>query len=106
MDKHILVMKWDYDYNKESTWFDEDHGEEQYELTEGATHPLPHIRTKSLEICSITVEGDFVKAEICVDHKTYTVCNDGEPVMGYAHDDYMVAGDSVSQTLYLKFTVK
>ena len=30
MDKHLLVMKWDYKYDKESTWFDEDSGENQY----------------------------------------------------------------------------
>ena len=32
MDKHLLVMKWDYKYDKESTWFDEDHGENEYFL--------------------------------------------------------------------------
>ena len=41
MEKHLLVMKWDYEYDKESTWFDEDSGEERYELTEGAEYPLP-----------------------------------------------------------------
>ena len=29
MDKHLLVMKWDYKYDKESTWFDEDSGENE-----------------------------------------------------------------------------
>ena len=41
MDKHLLVMKWDYKYDKESTWFDEDSGENQYELIEGASYKLP-----------------------------------------------------------------
>ena len=99
-------MKWDYKYDKESTWFDEDSGDEQYGLTEGVAYPLPHISPKSLEIRSVTVEGDSVKAEIYVDYKTYTVCNNGEPVVGYAHDDYMAAGDSVSQTLCMKFTIQ
>ena len=32
MDNYLLAMKWDYEYDKESTWFDEDSGEKQYEL--------------------------------------------------------------------------
>ena len=55
MDKHLLVMKWDYKYDKESTWFDEDSGENQYELIEGASYKFPHISDKSLEIRSVTV---------------------------------------------------
>ena len=106
MRDHYLVMKWDYKYDKESTWFDEDSGENEYDLIEGASYKLPHISNKSLEIRSLTAEGDLVKAEIYVDHEIHTVCNSGEPVVGYAHDDYMVAGDSVSQTLCMKFTIK
>ena len=105
MNKRFLVMKWNYTYDKESTWFDEDSGEEQYELEEGAVYALPHIR-KRLEICSVTVGDDFVRAEIYVDYKTYTVCSDGDPVVGDASDDYSVAGDSVHQSLSMKFTVK
>ena len=105
MDNHVLVMKWDYKYDKESTWFDEDHGENEYELIEGASYKLPHISDKSLEIRSVTAEGDLVKAKIYVD-QTYTVCNNGESVVAYAHDDYMVAGDSVSQTLRMELTIK
>ena len=99
-------MKWDYKYDKESTWFDEDHGENEYELIEGASYKLPHISDKSLEIRSVISEGDLVKAEIYVDHNTYTVCENGEPVVGYAYYDYMVAGDSVSQTLRMELTIK
>ena len=105
MDNHLLVMKWDYKYDKESTWFDEDHGENEYELIEGASYKLPHISDKSIEIRSVTAEGDLVKAKIYVD-QTYTVCNNGESVVAYAHDDYMVAGDSVSQTLRMELTIK
>ena len=105
MDKPLLVMKWDYKYDKESTWFDEDHGEEKYELKEGASYTLPHIKEESLEIRSLA-EGDLIKAEIYVDHETYTVCNNGESVVAFAYDDYMVAGDSVSQTLRMELTVK
>jgi len=106
MDHHLLIMKWDYKYDKESTWFDEDSGENQYELVEGASYKLPHISGKSLEICSVTAEGDLVKAEIYVGYETHIVCNNGESVVAYAHDDYMVAGDSVSQTLRMELTIK
>ena len=106
MDKHLLVMKWDYKYDKESTWFDEDSGENQYELIEGASYKLPHISDKSLEIRSLVTEGDIVKAEIYVDHETYTVCNNSEPTVAFAHDDSTVAGDSVSQTLRMEFAIK
>ena len=102
---HYLVMKWEYKYDKESTWFDEDSGEEQYELKEGASYTLPHIKEKSIEIRSVKTEGDLIQAEIYVDHNTYTVCENGEPVVGSAYYDYSVAGDSVSQTLCMKFTV-
>ena len=101
-----LIMKWDYKYDKESTWFDEDHGENEYELIEDASYKLPHISNKSLEIRSVAIEGALVKAEIYVDHETYTVCNSGECVVAFAYDDYMVAGDSVSQTLRMELTIK
>ena len=106
MRDHYLVMKWYYKYDKENTWFDEDSGENQYDLVEGASYKLPHISDKYIEICSLTAEGDIVKAEIYVDHETYTVCNSGESVVAYAHDDYMVAGDSVSKTLRMELTIK
>ena len=106
MRNHYLVMKWDYKYDKESTWFDEDHGENEYELIEGALYKLPHISDKSLEIRSVTAEGDLIKAEIYVDHETHTVCNNGEFVGAFAYDDYMVAGDSVSQTLRMELTIQ
>ena len=106
MDKHLLVMQWDYKYDKESTWFDEDSDENQYDLVEGASYKLPHISDKSIEIRSVVSEGDTVKAEIHVDHETYTIGNNGESVVAFAYDDYMVAGDSVSQTLRMELTIK
>ncbi len=106
MDKHLLIMRWDYKYDKESTWFDYADGENRYELSEGATYPLPHISDKSIEILSVTRDGDLITAEIYVDHSTYTVSNGGEPVVAYAHDDYMVAGDSVSQALCMRLTIE
>jgi len=106
MNDRYLVMKWDYKYDKESTWFDENSGEHQYMLREGESYKLPHISEKSLEICSVTAEGDLVKAEIYADHKTYTVCSGSEPVVGHAYYDYSVAGDCVSETLCMKFTIQ
>jgi len=106
MNKNLLVMKWSYKYDKESTWYDYDDGEKEYELSEGAAYPLPHISDKSIEIRSVSREGDVIKAEIYVDHQTYTVDNSGEPVVAYAYDDYTLAGDSVSQSLCMKLTVK
>ena len=70
MKERYLIMKWDYKYDKESTWFDEDSGENEYELTEGASYKLPHISDKTIEIRSVAVEGGLVKAEIYVDHET------------------------------------
>lgn len=106
MDSFCLVMKWEYTYDKEGTWFDTDSGQERYDLTEGAAYALPHIRKKSVEICSVMAENDTVKAEIYVDYHTLTVSNDGKPVVAYASDSYSVAGDSVHQSLCLTFTVE
>ena len=106
MDKHLLIMKWDYKYDKEGTWFDHDEGEGEYDLSEGASYPLPHISDKSIEIRSVIRSENLIRAEIYVDHRTYTVDNSGEPVVAYADDDYTVAGDSVSQTLCMKLSVK
>ena len=105
MDR-CLIMTWSYTYDKESTWFDYDSGEEQYELKEEASYPLPHIREKSLEIHSLTAEGDLIKAEIFVDSATYTVLSDGEPVKACANDSYSVAGDSVWKTLDLTLAIR
>ena len=106
MDKHFLIMKWDYNYDKEGTWFDEDSGEEQYELKEGSVYTLPHIGKKSLEIRSVTAEGDIIKAEVYVDYRTYTVYSNGDCVVGHADYSYSAGGDSVSQSLCMKFSIK
>ena len=105
-DGYFLTVAWQYEYDKESTWFDTDEGEETYSLTEGASYPLPHIKNKSLEIKRITCEGEIVRAEICVDYETVVVCNDGEPVIAHASDSYSVCGDSVHQSLILKLSIK
>lgn len=106
MEKRILVMEWHYTYDKEGYWFDEEDGVEEYALEEGASYPLPHIGKKCLEIRSVTVDGDTVKAELYADYRTYLVVSGGEPVAGSANYDYSVAGDCVSETLTMKFTIK
>ena len=105
MDTYLLFMKWDYKYDKESTWFDEESGEDQYELIEGASYTLPHIKEKSIEIRSVKTEGDLIQAEIYVDCKTYTLVS-GETIKAFADYNYTVAGDSVSQSLFMTFTIK
>ena len=106
MNNYQLVMKWDYEYDKESTWFDEDSGEQRYELTEGAEYPLPHEDKIKVEIRSVIQEGDTVKAEVYVDHHTVTVVSGEEPVIAHASNSYSVAGDSVHESWCLKFTIE
>lgn len=105
MNNYCLVMKWDYEYDKESTWFDNDSGEKQYELVEGAEHPLPHEEKIKVVIKSVVNDGATVKAEVYVDHHTVTVVSGGEPVIAHASNSYSVAGDSVHESWCLKFTI-
>ena len=106
MGNYMLVMKWDYEYDKESTWFDEDSGEKQYELVEGAEYPLPHEDSIKVVIKSVVKEDDIVKAEVYVDHHTVTVVSGQEPVIAHASNSYSVAGDSVHESWCLKFTIE
>lgn len=99
-------MKWDYEYNKENTWFIKDSGEERYDLNAGASFPLPHITKESFKILSVTEDDDIVKAELHLSGRTFTVSGNGEPVDARAYDDYMVAGDSVERSLYIKFSIE
>jgi len=99
-------MKWDYEYDKESTWFNEDSGEERYELSEGAAYPLPHEDSIKVVIESVVNDGDNVKAEVYVDHHTVNVVSGQEPAVTHASNSYSVCGDSVHESWYLKFTVE
>ena len=105
MRNHYLVMKWHYDYDKEGTWFDEDDGCEQYEIKEGASYSLPHMHGKTLTIQSVKECDGTVEACIHAGYESYTVKSGGDPVEGYVHHDYSAAGDSVSTSLYMTFTV-
>ncbi len=106
MNKYWLVMKWDYEYDKEGTWFDEDSGEKRYELVSGAEYSLPKEEKIKVEIRSVTQEGDIVKAEVYVDHHTVTVLSGQEPVVAHASNSYSVAGDSVHESWCLEFTIE
>ncbi len=106
MKNYTLIMTWHYTYDKESTWFDEDSGEERYPITEGASYALPHIRNKNLEIHGVTFDGENVKAEVWADHHTVTVTSNGEAVTVHASDDYSVAGDSVHQSLSMTLLIE
>ena len=75
--------------------------EKIFEPVVGATLNMPIGRRKFIVDAS-----DDIAIIIYVDHNTYTVCENGEPVVGHAYDDYMVAGDFVSQTLCMKFTIQ
>ena len=106
IDTYRLVMNWEYEYDKEGTWFDRESGKEIYELKESASYSLPHLWRKSLEIRSVVPEDDTVKAEIYVDYHTVTVSSDGKPVVTHASHSYSAAGDSVSQSLRLTLTIE
>ena len=106
MNKYCLKMKWDYTYDKEGTWFDNDSGHEIYDLVEGAAYPLPHISKKCVEIQSVSIEGDTVRAVLYVDYHTVDVRSDGDPAVASAYHSYCAAGDSVHQSLSLTFTIE
>ena len=106
MREHLLIMKWDYTYDKEGAWFDEESGEERYELVEGTQYPLPQKDKIKFEICSVAQECDTVKAEVYVDHHTVTVVSGQEPVIAHASNSYSVAGDSVHESWCLRFTIE
>ena len=101
-----LLMQWEYDYDKEGTWFDHEEGAERFALAEAAAYPLPHLRGKCVTVVSLERDGDTVTATLYVDHRTVTVKSDGESVSAHASDDYSVAGDSVHQTLSLVFSIE
>lgn len=105
MKKYYLLMKWEYDYDKEGTWFDNDSGERRYALESGASFPLPHIEKKSLEILSLSATQSGIKVAFCVDGQNVTLCNGDEPITRHVSDNYMVCGDFVTQSLCLTFSI-
>ena len=102
----ILVVEWEYDYDKESTWFDSDQGTERYWIEAGTSFPLPHMIKKRCEILSVIEEGAHLTVELKLDYQTVTVRNDGERVPCHVDEDYMAAGDSVSTHLALQFYIE
>ena len=106
MDKHLLVMKWDYDYDKEGTWFDEDNGIVSYILQENTHFVLPHSIKKRVEVRKVEVIDGVAKAEIYVDYSTYIVTSGAEPVVAHASESYSVAGDCVDKSWVLEFSIE
>lgn len=105
MDRHCLIMKWDYDYDKEGTWFDHDSGEQRYALTPNTVFSLPHMDRKKLEIVSVHTQGERTGVELRVDGYPRTVYSDAESVSVHVSYDYMASGDSVATSLHLLFSV-
>lgn len=106
MKNQYLFMKWEYEYDKEGTWFDKDNGEEKYEIQEGAIYALPHINKKHIEIVSVVKDRDTLKVELYVDYQRFFVESGKKPVLAHASDSYSVCGDSVHQSLSLAFSIK
>ncbi len=105
-ERYCLIMKWSYEYDKESTWYSEADGEECYQLAAGAAYPLPKEEKIKVEIRSVDKEGDAIKAELYVDHHTFTVVSGQEPVIAHASNSYSVAGDSVHESWCLSFSIR
>ena len=61
MKEYCLLMKWDYEYDKEGTWFDSEKGETIYSLVEGMSYDLPHMYKKKITIKSVEINNDVVK---------------------------------------------
>ena len=106
MKDYRLKMQWQYEYDKEGTWFSNAEGEESYPLCAGNEFPLPHIDVKNLEIRSVIAEGDTVTAEVYVDHAVYTVRSGEPPVTAHASHNYSVCGDSVWESMVLTLTIE
>lgn len=105
MDKFLLFMKWSYNYDKEGCWTDSSEGENTYELTEGASYPLPEFRSKQFEIRLVVKEGDTVTAEVYADSHTVTVSSANEPVSLNASNSYSAGGDSVYESLAMTLSI-
>ena len=106
MERHCLVMKWSYDYDKEGTWFDSDEGVYGYELTADTHFPLPHIEKKVVEILEVSQEGDLITAYLRLGVDTFTVKSDGAEVQQHVSDSYAAGGDVVHQSIAMTFTIK
>ena len=106
MKQYDLIMHWNYDYDKEGTWFDNDEGIVSYVLQENTHFYLPHSSSKRVEVRKVDIDGDVAKAEIYVDYQTYTVTSGAEPVVAHASDSYSVAGDSVHLSWVLTFIIE
>jgi len=106
MKQYNLIMKWNYNYDKEGTWFDEDQGVVSYILQENTHFTLPHSTTERVEVRKVEVIDGVATAEIYVDYSTYIVTSGAEPVVARASDSYCAAGDCVDLRWVLEFTIE
>lgn len=106
MKEFNLIMQWDYQYDKEGTWFDDDSGVVSYILQENTHFALPHSIKKRVEVRKVEITDDIVKAQIEVDYNTYTITSGAEPVVAHASESYCVAGDCVDLSWVLMFTIE
>ena len=104
--KYYLQIKWSYLYNKESTWFDQDSGEEYFELVEEKEYALPRIPEKTLKINALQESAEKIQAEIYVDYQTFTLAYGAPPIAKTVSYDYCVCGDCVSQTLHILCSIE
>ena len=106
MKQYNIIMQWEYSYDKEGTWIDNDNGVVSYILQENTHFTLPHCDRKRVEVRKVQIDGNVVTAEVHVDYKTYTVTNNGEPVVAHASYSYSAGGDCVDLDWVLKFTIE
>lgn len=106
MERHCLVVKWDYHYDKEGTWSSTDEGEIRYLLQPNTYFPLPNIEKKKAELLSVEKVEDSIRVELKVEYQTVMVYSAGEPVTVYVSNSYSVCGDSVYESLRLIFSVE
>lgn len=104
MKKHCLLIKWDYKYDKESTWFDEDSGEDRYELVP-STHDLPKMMRKRFDILRVEETEGKITAELIIDGVPVTLSEGDEPYKKHVSYDYSVCGDCVSTDLYMNISI-
>lgn len=99
-----VKLMYRYKYDNEGRTATEE-GEDLYELRAGAKYPLPYMHGSSLEIYSVSLDGETVTATLRAGGDTVTVSENGEPAYAYASGEYSVFGDSVHEGLSMSLTV-
>ena len=105
MQNYCLYIKWDYHYDKESTWIDDYSGELRVELEADTAFNLPHMFPEKGEILAVEKKGEDIVASIKIDGHVLTISSSQPPIKEHISDDYCVAGDCVSQDLYMLISI-